>query len=94
MKTIASLFAVTVLLASAANAMADQQRSDEAPGYALGLQVSRGSTLQGAPYAAAHRGSYAPYWRARSGGARASVPLVYDFGNDPRIINLQAQGSH
>jgi hypothetical protein len=88
MKMITSLFAVTLLVASAASAMADQQRSDEAPGYALGWQASRGSPV--------HRGPYASDWSERSGGARASAsaPVVHDFGNDPNVIHFQAQGSH
>jgi len=86
MKMITSLFAVTLLVASAASAMADQQRSDEAPGYALSRQMSPGPAVR--------RGAYAADWSERSGGARASVPFVHDFGNDPNIIHFQEQGSH
>ena len=92
MKTITSLFAATLLIASAASAMADQQRSDEAPGYSLGWQMSRGPAV--------HRGTYASARRAHSGGLkhdtydRYDFPVVHDFGNDPDIINFQAQGSH
>jgi hypothetical protein len=41
MKTIIALLTATVLVAGATNAMAAEQGSDEAPGYALSLQAAR-----------------------------------------------------
>ena len=96
MKTITALLTATILAAGATGAMADQQRSDEAPDYALSLQAAHGSssTYASAPrgaYASAprgHRGPYASAWRGND------VRTNRDFGNDPAIINFQEQGSH
>jgi hypothetical protein len=41
MKTVIALLTTTVLVAGATNAMAAEQGSDEAPGYALSLQAAR-----------------------------------------------------
>ena len=76
MKTIIALLTTTVLVAGATTAMAAEQGSDEAPGYALSLQAARGFS-----------GTQA----ARSfGGAYASVrmPVVVRT----RTINVPAQG--
>jgi hypothetical protein len=43
MKTIIALLTTTVLVAGATTAMAAEQGSDEAPGYALSLKMARGS---------------------------------------------------
>jgi hypothetical protein len=42
MKTIIALLTTTVLVAGATTAMADEQGSDEAPGFALGLRATQG----------------------------------------------------
>ena len=42
MKTIIALLTTTVLVAGVTNAMAAEQGSDEAPGYALSLRVAKG----------------------------------------------------
>jgi|HubBroStandDraft_6_1064221.scaffolds.fasta_scaffold206859_2 hypothetical protein len=52
MKTIISLVAAALYVAGATGAFADQQRSDEAPGYALSRQAAHGS---GGAYASAYR---------------------------------------
>jgi len=49
MKTMIALLTTTVLVAGVATAMAAEQGSDEAPGYALSLRMSRSS----GPYASA-----------------------------------------
>ena len=57
MNTIIALLTTTVLVAGATTAMAAEQGSDEAPGYALSLQASRG--LGGAQAAGSFGGAYA-----------------------------------
>jgi hypothetical protein len=88
MKTITSLLAATMLIAGAASAMADQQRSDEAVDYALSRQATRGDI--GGAYASVPReqdvrGSAATFSRHTFGN---------DFGNDRNIIDFQETGSH
>jgi hypothetical protein len=87
MKTITAFLTAAIFAAGAASAMADQQRSDEAPGYSLSLQAAQGS---GGAYASARRGHRGPYASARGNDVR----INHDFGNDPDIINFQEQGSH
>lgn len=49
MKTMIALLATTVLVAGATSAMAVEQGSDEAPGYALSLRAAQGfGPVQGA----------------------------------------------
>jgi hypothetical protein len=57
MKTIIALLTTTVLVAGATTAMAAEQGSDEAPGYALSLQAARGFSR--APAARGFGGAYA-----------------------------------
>jgi hypothetical protein len=52
MKMITSLVAAALYVAGATGAFADQQRSDEAPGYTLSQQAAQGS---GGAYASADR---------------------------------------
>ncbi len=88
MKAITALLTAALFASGASSAMADQQRSDEAVGYSLSLQAARGS---GGAYASSrrvHRGPYASAW------GENNVRVYHDFGNDPDIINFQAQGSH
>ena len=87
MKTITALLTAAILVGGAASAMADQQRSDEAPDYALSLQAAQGS---GGAYASARREHRGPYASVRGNEVRTNR----DFGNDPAIINFQEQGSH
>ena len=48
MKTIIALLTTTVLVAGATSAMAVEQGSDEAPGYALSLRAAQGfGAIQG-----------------------------------------------
>jgi hypothetical protein len=94
MKTITSLLTAVLLVSGAASAMADQQRSDEAPGYALSWQATQGS---GAAYASArhaHRGPYASASHERNVRTRSALPVGGDFGSDPAVIDFQEQGSH
>ena len=58
MKTIIALLTTTVLVAGATTAMAAEQGSDEAPGYALSLQAARGFS-RAAPAARGFGGAYA-----------------------------------
>ena len=88
MKTITALLTAAILVGGAAGAMADQQRSDEAPDYALSLQAAHGSGGAYAMAPRAHRGPYAAVPRG------SDVRTNRDFGNDPAIINFQEQGSH
>ena len=53
MKTIVTLLTTTMLVAGATSAMAGQQGSDEARGYALSMQAAHGS---GDAYASARTG--------------------------------------
>jgi hypothetical protein len=86
MKTITSLLTAVILVSGAASAMADQQRSDEAPGYALSRQLSRESIVD--------RGAYASTRREPNVGVKSRLPVGNDFGNDQNIIDFQEQGSH
>jgi hypothetical protein len=73
MKTMIALLTTTVLVAGVATAMAAEQGSDEAPGYALSLRMSRSS---------------GPYASARVPGqirnSTFSIPTQYDFQLDGR----------
>jgi hypothetical protein len=53
MKTIIALLTTTVLVAGATTAMAAEQGSNEAPGYALSLRMAKGSGNFGGAYASA-----------------------------------------
>jgi hypothetical protein len=53
MKTIMALLTTTMLVAGATSAMAAEQGSDEAPGYALSLKMAKGSGSFGGAYASA-----------------------------------------
>jgi|HubBroStandDraft_1064217.scaffolds.fasta_scaffold54933_1 hypothetical protein len=69
MKTITSLVAAVLYVAGATGAFADQQRSDEAPGYALSQQEAHGSS-----------GAYA--WAPDRGQVRnqaVETPQTYDY---------------
>ena len=57
MKTIIALLTTTVLVAGATTAMAAEQGSDEAPGYALSLRVAR--TYGAAQTASSFGGAFA-----------------------------------
>jgi hypothetical protein len=91
MKTIIALLTTTVLVAGATTAMAAEQGSDEAPGYALSLQAARG--FSGAP--AARGFSRAPAARG-FGGAYASTRrpgVVHTWTiNEPANGDFQLQG--
>lgn len=95
MKTITTLLAATFLVAGAATAMADQQRSDEAVDYSLSLQAAHGSG-GGYAYAAAPRAHRGPYASARheNGPREQNFRAGHDFGNDPNVIQFQEQGSY
>jgi len=82
MKTIIALLTTTVLVAGATTAMAAQQGSEEAAGYALSLQAARG--FSGAQ--TAFGGAYAS---ARMPGVVHSTTI-----NVPASGDFQAQGSH
>jgi hypothetical protein len=86
MKTITSLLTAVILVSGAASAMADQQRSDEAPDYGLSRQMSRDSVID--------RGAYASTRRETAVRTDSSIGTGYDFGNDQNIINFQEQGGH
>ena len=53
MKTIIALLTTTVLVAGATTAMAAEQGSNEAPGYALSLRMAKGSGSFDGAYASA-----------------------------------------
>jgi hypothetical protein len=76
MKTIIALLATTVLVTGATTAMAAEQGSDEAAGYALSLQAARG--FSGTQAARSFGGAY----------ASARMPVVVRT----RTINVPAQG--
>ena len=86
MKTITSLLTAAILVSGAASAMADQQRSNQAPGYALSWQMSRGSAV--------HSGAYASVRHERNGGVKNDLAVRRDFGSEQNAANFQAQGSH
>jgi hypothetical protein len=73
MKTMIALLTTTVLVAGVATAMAAEQGSDEAPGYALSLRMSRSS----GPYASAR----VP---GRIRNSTFNVPTQHDFQLDGR----------
>jgi hypothetical protein len=86
MKTITTLLTAAILLSGAAGAMADQQRSDEAPGYALSTTMSRGSTTESGAYASAGRGTNV--------GTKHELPSGHNSGSEQNMINFQALGGH
>ena len=85
MKTITALLTAVILVSGAATAMAQEQGSNEAAGYAQNWRMARGATVQGA---------YASVRREPNVGVKSVLPSGYDFGNDQNIINFQAQGSN
>jgi len=74
MKTIIALLTTTVLVAGATTAMAAEQGSDEAPGYALSLKMARGSGA----YASARVPS-----QVRNSQVRKSQVRNSTFSNSP-----------
>src|SRR5215469_4881650 len=80
MKTIIALLTTTVLVAGATTAMAAEQGSDEAPGYALSLKMAQGSGA----YASARVPSRVRNSQVRNSQVRNSTFSISPFALEGR----------